>query len=133
MKRTSRRCAPPLQVRNAQRARIDLAHARLDLLIGQQRVVNALALEVAIAHHLGAAEHLGIEREGAIHVLHCEAEMLHALQPRAERPLFRAAALAGRASAASVVRDRRQARPPTTASPAAWMRLRRWKSVSSVV
>ena len=73
------------EVGNAQRPRIDLAHARLDVLVGQQRVVDALALEVAVAHHLGAAEHLGVEREGAVHVLHGEAEVLHALQPRAER------------------------------------------------
>ena len=75
------------QVRDAHGARIDPAHARLDLLVGQQRVVDALALEVAVAHHLGAAEHLGIEFEGAVHVLHGEPEMLHALQPRAERPV----------------------------------------------
>ena len=59
--------------------------ARLDLLVGQQGVVDALALEIAVAHDFGAAEHLGVEREGAIHVLHGEPEVLHALQPRAER------------------------------------------------
>lgn len=47
--------------------------------------MDALALEVAVAHHLGAAENLGVELEGAIHVLHGEAEVLHTLQARAER------------------------------------------------
>ena len=74
------------QIRNAHRARIDPALARLDLLVGQQRVVDALALEIAVAHHLGSAEHLGVELERAIHVLHGQAEVLHALQPCTERP-----------------------------------------------
>jgi hypothetical protein len=74
------------QVRDAHGPWIDPAHARLDLLIGQQRVVNALTVKIAVAHHLGAAEHLGVEFVGAVHVLHRQPEMLHALQPRAERP-----------------------------------------------
>ena len=81
------------QVRDAHGPRIDPAHARFDLLVGEQRVVDALALEIAVAHDLGAAEHFGVEREGAVHVLHGEPEVLHALQPRAERR----AALRGRA------------------------------------
>jgi hypothetical protein len=79
MNRTSRR--------DAHGTRIDLAPARLDLLIGQQGIVDALAVEVAVAHHLGAAQYLRIERERAVHVLHREAEVLHALQPRSERPV----------------------------------------------
>ena len=50
------------QVGDAQGPRIDLAHTRFDLLIGQQRVVDALALEVAVAHDFAAAEHFGVER-----------------------------------------------------------------------
>ena len=66
--------------------------SRLDLLIGQQRVVDALALEIAVAHHLGAAEHFGVELVGAVHVLHRQAEMLDPLQPAADEPLLRSAA-----------------------------------------
>ena len=73
------------EIRDADRPRVDLADARFDVLIGQQRVVDALAVEITVAHHLGAAEDLRIERERAVHVLHREPEMLDALQPCAER------------------------------------------------
>ena len=43
--------------------------------------------KISVAHHFGAAEHFGVELEGAIHVLYREPEMLHALQPRPERPI----------------------------------------------
>lgn len=61
--------------------------ARFDLLIGEQGVVDALALKVAVAHNFGPAEHFRIKSEGSIHVLNGQPEMLHALQPRAERPV----------------------------------------------
>ena len=79
-------CAAP-QVGNADRSRIDPACVRLDFLVGQQRVLHAIALEVAVAENLGAAQHGGIEFIGAFHVLDGETEMLDALQPRAERRL----------------------------------------------
>ena len=80
------RAAP--QVGNTDRPRIDPACVRLDLLVGQQRVLHPVALEIAVAEHLGAAEHLGIELIGALHVLDGEPEMLDALEPRAERRLI---------------------------------------------
>ena len=75
------------QVGNAHRARIDPAHPRLDLLVRQQRIVNALTMEVAVAHHFGAAKDFRIEFERAIHVLNREPEMLHALKPCTKRPI----------------------------------------------
>ena len=72
------------EIRHTQRARVDLARAGFDFLVGQQRVVDPLTLEVAIAEHFGAAEDLGIELIGAVHVLNRDAEMLHTLQPRAQ-------------------------------------------------
>lgn len=58
---------------------------RLDLLGGQKRVVDGLALKIAIAHDLRATRHLGVEGERALHVLDRQAEMLHAPQTRPER------------------------------------------------
>ena len=65
-------------------ARVDAARARFDFLAGQKRIVNAFPLEIAVAHHLRSAEHLGVEAEGTLHILHREAKMLHALQAKAE-------------------------------------------------
>ena len=102
MKRTSSSLCAASEVRDAYRTRIDLAHARLDLLVGEQGVVDALAVKVAVAHHFGTAEHFRVERKGAVHVLHREAEMLHALQSCAEWPVV---AHCG-AHPARVLRDR---------------------------
>src|SRR5262249_62161835 len=73
------------QVRHADRARIDPSLPSSDLLIGHHRVMDLLAVKIAIAHHLVAAEHLGVEFEGAIHVLDRKAEVLHSLESGAER------------------------------------------------
>jgi hypothetical protein len=119
------------QIRDAHRARIDPAHARLDLLIRQQRVVDSLTVEVAVAHDLGSTEDFGIEGEGAVHVLHGEPEMLHALEPGAERPVFRGEPLTGRAScAAAGAAAIEAANPPIAAIPAAWRTRRRSRSAS---
>src|SRR5262249_53202833 len=56
-----------------------------DLLVGHYGVVDLLAVKIAIAHHLVAAEDLGVEREGAIHVLDRNTEVLHSLEAGAER------------------------------------------------
>jgi hypothetical protein len=47
--------------------------------------MNALAVKIAVAHHLGPSKNFCIEFERAIHMLHCKPEMLHTLEPRAER------------------------------------------------
>jgi hypothetical protein len=46
--------------------------------------VDALALKIAVAHHLGAAKHVRVELKGALHILYRQPEMLDALQSRAE-------------------------------------------------
>ncbi len=73
-----------LQVRHADRSRIDPSLPCDDLLIRHQRIVDRLAVKISIAHHLVTAEHLGVELERPIHVLDGDAEMLHALEPGAE-------------------------------------------------
>ncbi len=72
------------QVWKAHRARIDIARSCLDYLVCQQRVVDAFALKIAVAHDLGAAEHRSVELVCALHVLHGEPEMLDATEPRAK-------------------------------------------------
>ena len=47
--------------------------------------MDRFAVEIAVPHHLGAAQDLGVELESPIHVLNREAEMLGALEPRAQR------------------------------------------------
>ena len=59
-------------------------------------------MEIAVAHHLVAAEHLGVELERTIHVLDRDAKVLHALQPRAERRIV------ARSRALPSAPDRRQ-------------------------
>ena len=120
-----------LEIRHANGSRIDSALPRNDLLIGHQRVVDPLAVKIAVAHHLVAAEHFGVELEGAIHVLDRHAKVLHSLEPRAERrvvaPLV---ALLGRepptswANAGELI-ARAAAIPPIAAPPAARSSCRR--------
>src|SRR5262249_15333395 len=81
---------------NADGARVDLALMRDDLLMGEDRVVDRLAVEVSVAHDLVAAQNLGIELERPVHVLHRDAEMLDTLEPPCERPVVAAARPASR-------------------------------------
>src|SRR5262245_46102001 len=74
----------PLQIRHADRSRIDLPLPSDDLLIGHQRVMDLLPMKIAITHYLVAAEYLGVELEGAIHVVDRNTEMLHSLKAGAE-------------------------------------------------
>ena len=87
---------------------------RFDFLIGQQRVVDTLALEIAVAHHFRAAQYLRVEFERAIHVLDREAEMLHALKPCAQRPFV---AICRRSRLRALCRRRRRDAGPRCSQP----------------
>ena len=112
---------PAPQIRDAHGARIDPAYARLDVLVGQQRVVNAVALEVAIAHDFRPAQYFGVEGERAVHVLNRETEVLHARSRAPSGASFgfsRACADAGNAP---------EIEPPATAIAAAPAALMTWR------
>src|SRR5690349_16967135 len=72
------RSAP--EVGHADGAGINSFLTRENLLIQQERVVDLLTLEIAIAHHLDAAKHLSVELECAIHILNGQAKVLDALE-----------------------------------------------------
>ncbi len=77
-------CAAP-EIGDPDRPWIDPPLAGFDVLVSQQGVVNALTLEVTVAHDLGTTEHLCIELVGAVHVLHGQSKVLGSLQPGTER------------------------------------------------
>src|SRR5262249_18831316 len=66
-------------------ATVDRASARLGGLMGEPLVLDALVMDRAGGHGFSAAEDFRRELVGTVHVLHCEAELLHALQARAQR------------------------------------------------
>src|SRR5215468_752781 len=72
------------EVRHPNGLRIDPALPGNDLLIGHQRILNPVSMEIAVAIYLVSPEHLGVELERAIHVMDRNTEVLHSLEARAE-------------------------------------------------
>ena len=72
------------QIGYADRPRIDAKLIRQDLLIGKQRVLDRVALEIAMAEHFRPAKDFRVELISAFHVLNGESEVLHPLQPCSE-------------------------------------------------
>jgi hypothetical protein len=69
------------QVWHADSPRIDAEFIGKDFLVGEQRVLYGVALKVTVPEHFCPTEDFGIEFICPFHVLHCEAEMLYALEP----------------------------------------------------
>ena len=73
------------EVRDADGSRIDPAFSGNELLVGHQRVLNPLSMEITVAIYLVRTQHLGVELERAIHVLNRDTKVLHSLNSRGER------------------------------------------------
>src|SRR5262245_59522560 len=64
------------KIGNSVGRRIDFLLVSFDLVIQHQSVLNFFAMEVPVAHHLGAAQHICVERIRPVHILNRQSKVL---------------------------------------------------------
>src|SRR5262245_28367227 len=64
------------KIGNSVGRRIDFLLVSFDLVIQHQSVLNFFAMEVPVAHHLGAAQHICVERIRPVHILDRQSKVL---------------------------------------------------------